>query len=561
MLYGRSVEADRAGAAGPADRDISSMIDRAARHFRPAWLLAVLPAAVLLMVQVALLRPAYVDDQYIFYRYAHNWAEGLGPVFNPGEHVEGFSSSLWLLALTAGELLGLRADWVGPVLSALLGLACLVALGFAARGLLPDVRWSPLLLPLGLAIPTGFAFYSASGMDALIFAFVLLVAVLVLSGYSERLAAGAVPTGWSVAALASMAAVVLVRAEGFLYAIALSLVVPLAVSRLRAGKARTLLFLPAGTVFLVVAVFVARRAAYGEWLPATVMAKGYVTHYLLDGIRYGTGWGSFRYGLHRGVDYVGLPLFLLLAALAGTVAFHAVRGGKPPPLVLLGVTALAVNLAVTVWGAGDWMPLDRMLVPVMPLLVAVSAWCAARSVKAPGVAATVAVVVVVAVAGVHLSRLSADPPPVYDEVQALGGALAQNPGRETLVTHFAGRVAYRAGPETYVRDIFGLTDIHNATQGDYWVPTFGRTDFAYSLRGFDVLITPVLEDLNRLSRLVRARGEPSDEYLVLPGRRWTSIGMYVVVRRRTQLRSRLEVLCACRGEAIDRKSIEALRPA
>ncbi|MGB0331968.1 MAG: hypothetical protein ACPGPE_09130, partial [Planctomycetota bacterium] len=26
-----------------------------------------------------------VDDDYIVYRYAGNWLEGLGPVFNPGE--------------------------------------------------------------------------------------------------------------------------------------------------------------------------------------------------------------------------------------------------------------------------------------------------------------------------------------------------------------------------------------------------------------------------------------------------------------------------------------------
>ena len=35
------------------------------------------------------------DDAFISFRYAENWADGLGWVFNAGEHVEGFSNPLW----------------------------------------------------------------------------------------------------------------------------------------------------------------------------------------------------------------------------------------------------------------------------------------------------------------------------------------------------------------------------------------------------------------------------------------------------------------------------------
>jgi hypothetical protein len=38
-----------------------------------------------------------VDDSYIFLRYAENFASGHGPVFNPGERVEGYSSPLWMV--------------------------------------------------------------------------------------------------------------------------------------------------------------------------------------------------------------------------------------------------------------------------------------------------------------------------------------------------------------------------------------------------------------------------------------------------------------------------------
>ena len=41
------------------------------------------------------------DDAYITYRYAVNLLQGWGPVFNPGEAVEGYSNPLYLIVVTA----------------------------------------------------------------------------------------------------------------------------------------------------------------------------------------------------------------------------------------------------------------------------------------------------------------------------------------------------------------------------------------------------------------------------------------------------------------------------
>jgi hypothetical protein len=35
------------------------------------------------------------DDAYFTFRYAYNWAVGNGLVFNPGEHVEGYTNFGW----------------------------------------------------------------------------------------------------------------------------------------------------------------------------------------------------------------------------------------------------------------------------------------------------------------------------------------------------------------------------------------------------------------------------------------------------------------------------------
>src|SRR5512135_1099654 len=52
------------------------------------------------------------DDAYIFLRYAKNFVEGHGLVFNVGERVEGYSSFLWVIMVSA-----LMKAGVDPVLS------------------------------------------------------------------------------------------------------------------------------------------------------------------------------------------------------------------------------------------------------------------------------------------------------------------------------------------------------------------------------------------------------------------------------------------------------------
>src|SRR6188768_521911 len=46
------------------------------------------------------------DDAYISYLYAKNLVSGHGLVFNPGEHVEGYSNPLYVLLMTIPFLLG-----------------------------------------------------------------------------------------------------------------------------------------------------------------------------------------------------------------------------------------------------------------------------------------------------------------------------------------------------------------------------------------------------------------------------------------------------------------------
>ena len=80
-----------------------------------------LPGTVILLCGVyAWLNRFILDDAFITFRYARHLAEGLGPVWNPGEAVEGYSNFLWMVLMAGVHKMGMD-----PVIaSQALGVLC-----------------------------------------------------------------------------------------------------------------------------------------------------------------------------------------------------------------------------------------------------------------------------------------------------------------------------------------------------------------------------------------------------------------------------------------------------
>ena len=55
---------------------------------------------------------ALFDDAMISMTYARNLAQGLGPVWNPGERVEGYTNPLWVVFLAGIHLLPIPENWI-----------------------------------------------------------------------------------------------------------------------------------------------------------------------------------------------------------------------------------------------------------------------------------------------------------------------------------------------------------------------------------------------------------------------------------------------------------------
>src|SRR4051812_34401047 len=72
-------------------------LDRWDRGRRLRW--AMVAGAVGISLCLSLRKAWLADDAFISFRYAQNFASGLGLVFNPGEWVEGYTNFLWTIGL------------------------------------------------------------------------------------------------------------------------------------------------------------------------------------------------------------------------------------------------------------------------------------------------------------------------------------------------------------------------------------------------------------------------------------------------------------------------------
>ncbi|HXK26225.1 MAG TPA: hypothetical protein VMS55_26415 [Myxococcota bacterium] len=319
---------------------------------RPAYWLATL-AALAFATWRAVAHRWMSDDAFISFRYAQNWLDGLGLVFNAGERVEGYSNFLWTLWSAVGLWLGVdaatwAAAWGVVAYLASVALLALVGLEIARRrdGAAP---WLPLAA-IGAALNPEWSIFATGGLETSAFT------ALLLAGYALALRGAERPRGLVAAGLVFGAAS-LTRPDGLLPA-GVTGAWLLVFARPRWKSA---LLYGGALVAVVLPHLVWRIAYYGDFFPNTYYAKSAWLAW------YSQGWLYLRLYFER---YWALALgpALLVAA--------AVRRQRREDLAALdpgGALRLAAAIAATyafsiVRVGGDFM-YARLLVPITPFLL------------------------------------------------------------------------------------------------------------------------------------------------------------------------------------------------
>ena len=321
-------------------------------------LASALPAlGLLLFAAMAARYWAYTnDDAYITFRYSAALAEGRGPYYNPGEHVEGYTNFSWMLICAAlYRLVGAEAM---PHLARVLELgAAGAALLFGGRLALYLSRGAVAglvaLAAVGLAAASpGFAVNSVSGLET------GLYALLVCAG--AALAVEEAAGGPPYRAAAALALAGLTRPEGALIGgLVWVTLLAMRLSGRTPGAVRAPVLGSAALLFGVSGLHLALRYALydGEWLPNTFYAKqgGFAGIPPLSYL-----WAGLNGSL------LGLPGLAL--ALLGTILLLR-RRPDAAPAVLVAVAGALLPLAT----GADWMVGCRLVVPYLPVITAVVA--------------------------------------------------------------------------------------------------------------------------------------------------------------------------------------------
>ena len=302
----------------------------------------------------------------------HNILAGHGPVFNPGEYVEGFTSPLWLVLLTVGALV-MPVEVAAKVLGVGLGLLTLTMVAMLgqqiqlAGGRIPapgkperGANGEPFSLPAWicmapLCLNFCFIYWSVAGLDTILTTFWFTLATWSIYRF--------VHDGSPIVCGLLVGATPWVRPEGMVFVLLASLVV-LAVGD-RGPRFRRYLLCAATPVVLLLLI---RWSVYGDLLPNTYYAKG----------RCGLSAIPMALKYLRPMAYLwALPL-QVLSAFLGLAWLFAHR--RIADLLVLSPAILTV-LALVLQSGGDWMAFLRFVVPAFPvlsLLLGLGIWTTAR---------------------------------------------------------------------------------------------------------------------------------------------------------------------------------------
>ena len=306
-----------------------------------------------------------VDDSFISFRYARNFVDGHGLVFNVGERVEGYTNFLWVVLVAAlMRITRLDAPVIGLWLCPLFLVSNLTVVHFVGRRLCGANSWKPYIPLAALVLASHWAFtsFGTTGMETMAASTFVLAGAGALLLRSRRLSAFLPALFFILAALTrpdhglfyacgglALLAVVIQRAIAARNAHG----TPTTTTRLDLKEAAILLALYAAP-FVVYALYMGWKVDYyGSLLPNTYYAKSADQAYYSQGLTYAATF------------YLGSHFFIQTILFGVWVLWRSRRPGLLGFKVFTGASVVLYNLYVIKVG-GDFM-YGRFYLSLLPL--------------------------------------------------------------------------------------------------------------------------------------------------------------------------------------------------
>ncbi len=293
------------------------------------------------------LNPYPCEDAYITYRFSQNLAEGNGPVFNPGERVEGYSNPVWMTMISLAFISGFEMSTFSRAGGFIFNLLSFMLVWLIPIRFFGISRTSSFVAPVLYILFLPVHFHATSGLETSLYTFLILLLAYVLLSAKEK------PCLYYAAGIIFLI-LSLTRPEGVIF---FGFFCFYAVAAFIIKREPIKPILPAVILFVTgYSLFLLWRLSYfGLPLPNTYYAKGALPFFIRTGLGYLTNKAFVT-------QYFYMPLICIL--ITGFVKLSVNRA-----LVIILLLFSAGILFSIGFSGFDWMPFFRYTVPVVPLLI------------------------------------------------------------------------------------------------------------------------------------------------------------------------------------------------
>lgn len=417
-----------------------------------------------------------VDDAYISMRYAANWAEGNGIVWQLGDRVEGYTNFLQVAIFALGLKLGIKGEMLAHGLGLSTGVGIIILTFILAWQLKPnkDIQsWPTGLGALVVAALPAFAIWTLSGLETPLFIFLCLSAILSLHESLKHPEQLYLPILTGII----LVGVSMTRPDGVILALILATVISIYIWKSGKKHRKHLVH----TLFLIMLVFIVgygtyftwRWIYYGQILPNTFYVKvGTELAQVERGLSY--SWQMLNtLGIYGLVIAAGLSIFPFEKWLCGKTC-------QPQHMITFWsvlIFAFSYTLYLIFIGGDTFGPRLALIVVVffailLDILISrVAAMLKRIQLNMTAVSSVLIFISVVTIWFIQPFALTNLKPDITEyNWKRLGQWLKENSPKEAvLAIDAAGTIPYFSNLRTI--DMLGLNDLHIAHMD---IPDFGE---------------------------------------------------------------------------------------